>query len=59
MRERDPVGHHVLVVAGAVVVFALAFTPPILVLGGAVLGMGLIVAATLAVTTRRHTENRA
>lgn len=51
------VGHLMLVFAGAVVVLVLAFATPLFGLGGAVLGMGLAVAATLAVnlaTTRRR-----
>ena len=45
------------VLAGAVVVLALAFTPAVLGVGGAVLGMGLAAAATLVanlVTTERR-----
>ncbi|MFE0764475.1 low temperature requirement protein A [Streptomyces smyrnaeus] len=44
------VGHGLLVVAGALVVLGLGFSPPLFGLGGAVLGMGLAVAATLAAT---------
>ncbi|GAA4834285.1 low temperature requirement protein A [Saccharopolyspora rosea] len=42
------VGHGLLVAAGAAVVLALSFTPAVLGLGGAVLAMGVVVAATLA-----------
>ncbi len=42
------VGHPLLVLAGSIVVLALAFTVPVFGLGGAVLGMGLAVAVTLA-----------
>ncbi|TDT42042.1 low temperature requirement protein LtrA [Streptomyces sp. BK208] len=41
-------GHVLLVVAGALVVLALGFSAPAVGIGGAVLGMGLAVAATLA-----------
>ncbi|TDD63760.1 low temperature requirement protein A [Actinomadura rubrisoli] len=42
------VGHALLVVAGVLVVLALGFSAPSLRVGGAVLGMGLAVGATLA-----------
>ncbi|MER7399327.1 low temperature requirement protein A [Streptomyces sp. NPDC000151] len=42
------VGHELLVAAGALVVLALGFAAPGIGVGGAVLGMGLAVAATLA-----------
>ncbi|MFI9029542.1 low temperature requirement protein A [Streptomyces sp. NPDC053560] len=42
------VGHGLLVVAGVLVVLALGFSAPAVGLGGAVLGIGLAVAATLA-----------
>ncbi|MDQ0792258.1 low temperature requirement protein A [Streptomyces sp. B1I3] len=42
------VGHALVVVAGATVVLALGFGAPAVGLGGAVLGMGLAVSATLA-----------
>ncbi len=42
------VGHELLVAGGALVVLALGFAAPGLGVGGAVLGMGLAVAATLA-----------
>ncbi|MFI8999019.1 low temperature requirement protein A [Streptomyces sp. NPDC053542] len=42
------VGHQLLVVAGALVVLALGFAAPAIGVGGAVLGMGLALAATLA-----------
>ncbi|WP_242888485.1 low temperature requirement protein A [Actinomadura litoris] len=42
------VGHGLLVAGGALAVLALGFSPPVLGLGGAVLGMGLAVALTLA-----------
>lgn len=50
------VGHGLLVAAGALVVLALGFSAPVLGVGGAVLGMGLATAATLAanVTVFRH-----
>lgn len=41
------VGHRLLVFVGAAVVLALAFTTPALGLGGAILAMGVTVAATL------------
>lgn len=48
------------VIAGAVAVLALAFSPPVLGVGGAVLGMGLVVSATLAAnllgTERRRAQ---
>ena len=53
------VGHRLLVLGGAGLVLGLAFTTPILGLGGAVLGMGVTVAATLTVnlaTIRRRTR---
>jgi low temperature requirement protein LtrA len=51
------VGHRVLVATGAAVVLALGFSPPLFGLDGAILAMGLAVAATLAAnlaTIRRH-----
>lgn len=43
------VAHHVPTLAGAAAVLALAFATPVIGLGGAALGMGMAVAATLAV----------
>jgi low temperature requirement protein LtrA len=40
---------HAVLAAGAVVVLALAFCPPLLGLAGSVLGMGIVVAVTLGV----------
>ncbi|WP_329140828.1 low temperature requirement protein A [Streptomyces sp. NBC_01476] len=55
MTGTGAVGHRLLVVAGAAVVLALAFSVPGIGVGGAVLGMGLAVAATLAANlTVRH-----
>jgi low temperature requirement protein LtrA len=51
------VGSRTLVTAGALVVLGLGFSPPLFGLGGAVLGMGLAVSATLAanlVAFRHH-----
>jgi low temperature requirement protein LtrA len=60
MTGTGAVGHHLLVAAGAFVVLALAFAAPALGVEGAVLGMGLAVAATLAanlaVFRRRSSE---
>ncbi|MFF6867121.1 low temperature requirement protein A [Streptomyces ardesiacus] len=55
------VGHALLVLAGALMGLALGFSAPALGVGGAVLGMGLTVAATLAanlVTVRHRAERR-
>lgn len=56
------VGHHLLVVAGAAVVVGLAFSTPVFGIDGAVLGMGLAVAATLTanlLTVRRRETSSA
>ncbi|WP_435246515.1 low temperature requirement protein A [Streptomyces sp. NRRL F-5630] len=55
------VGHVLLVVLGALVVLALGFGAPAVGIGGAVLGMGLAVSATLAAnlfTVRRRAGGR-
>ena len=55
------VGHSLLVVTGALVVLALGFSAPALGIGGAVLGMGLTAAATLAAnlfTVHHRAERR-
>ncbi|MEV6791708.1 low temperature requirement protein A [Streptomyces sp. NPDC051320] len=58
MTGTGTVGHGLLMTVGTLVVLALGFSPPVLGLGGAVLGMGLACAATLAVNVtvarRRH-----
>ncbi|WP_344680306.1 low temperature requirement protein A [Saccharopolyspora taberi] len=63
MTGAGTVGHPLLVAAGAVVVLALTWSPPVLGLGGAVLAMGLVLAATLTanlvVSIRRHAAVRA
>ncbi|MFE2749645.1 low temperature requirement protein A [Streptomyces scopuliridis] len=61
-RMTGAVGHALLVPTGALVVLALGFSAPALGVGGAVLGMGLAVSATLAanlfVIRHRHTKRR-
>ncbi|MFK4540443.1 hypothetical protein RKD29_000039 [Streptomyces tendae] len=54
------VGHTLLVVAGTLVVLALGFSSPALGIGGAVLGMDLTLAATLAanLATVHHRAER-
>ncbi|POX42776.1 low temperature requirement protein A [Streptomyces sp. Ru73] len=48
MTGTGAVGHALLVAVGVLVVLALGFSAPVLGVGGAVLGIGLTVAATLA-----------
>ncbi|MEU3191827.1 low temperature requirement protein A [Streptomyces sp. NPDC006992] len=61
MTGTGAVGHALLVVAGALVVLGLGFSPPVFGMGAAVFGMGLAVAATLTanlVVLRRRAGER-